>query len=370
MHWHPNPTERRAFYSLKWSSFPERELPLWVADMDCAPPPCVTTTIEASVAHGIFGYGSEPKHFRDAWVTHLQTRHDWDIDPDWIVPIAGVVPGMRFSLMAHPDIRHVLAPSPAYPYFQTVPRIEQRTHHPIRLHRQAWGLEPSFDDMDDQLQALKAPVAILWCNPQNPGGTVYSSHQIQQLVRIGASHGSLIVSDEIWADLILDDNQHIPLGRMAPTTQPTITLMAATKTFNVAGFGCAVAIIPEPVTRQRFLDTQIAMPHVTPLAYAVTESCLRDGWDWHHELLDALRTNRQTVLDWAAQHPEFEVTTGHATFLAWIESHQRTDIAEHFAKRGVRLSPGKPFGSETAVRLNFGCSPATLSEALRRMDTQ
>ncbi|MCH1449523.1 MAG: hypothetical protein L7U49_05015, partial [Litoricolaceae bacterium] len=74
MHWHPNPTERRAFYSLKWSSFPERELPLWVADMDCAPPPCVTTTIEASVAHGIFGYGSEPKHFRDAWVTHLQTR--------------------------------------------------------------------------------------------------------------------------------------------------------------------------------------------------------------------------------------------------------------------------------------------------------
>lgn len=370
MHWHPNPTERRAFASKKWSSFPEHELPLWVADMDCAPPSCVRTTIEASITHGIFGYGSEPKHFREVWATHLLTRHDWKIDPDWIVPIAGVVPGMRFSLMAFPDIRHVLSPSPAYPYFQTVPRIEQRTSHPMRLHRQKWGLEPSFDNMNDQLQAIKAPAAILWCNPQNPGGTVYSGDQIQRLVGIGAKHDSLIVSDEIWADLILDDDQHIPLGRVAPTTQPTITLMAATKTFNVAGFGCAVAIIPEPKTRQRFLYTQIGMPNATPLAYAVTESCLRNGWDWHHELLQALRSNRQTVLDWATQHPEFEVTTGHATFLAWIESHQRADLAEYFAKRGVRLSPGKPFGSETAVRLNFGCSSATLSEALRRMDAR
>jgi cystathionine beta-lyase len=224
--------------------------------------------------------------------------------------------------------------------------------------------------MNDQLQALEIPAAILWCNPQNPGGTVYSSNQIQKLVGIGAKHGCLIVSDEIWADLILDDDQHIPLGRIAPTNQPTITLMAATKTFNIAGFGCAIAIIPEPTTRQRFLDTQIAMPHITPLAYAVTESCLREGWDWHHELLQALRANRQTVLGWATQYPELKVTTGQATFLAWIESHQRPDLAEHFAKCGVRLSSGTPFGSETAVRLNFGCSPATLSEALRRMNAR
>ena len=111
------------------------------------------------------------------------------------------------------------------------------------------------------------------------------------------------------------------------------------------------------------------MPHVAPLAYAVTEACLRYGWQWHSELLTALKHNRNTVIDWAKSHPELEVTTGDATFLAWIESHNQTDLPERFVAQGVRLSPGHPFGSDTAVRLNFGTDPTTLHEALRRMDT-
>ena len=368
MQWHPNPTERRAHASLKWSTFPESELPLWVADMDCAPPPCVIETIHQATDHGIFGYGTEPKGFRHAWVEHLRNRHQWDIDPDWIVPVAGVVPGMRFALMAHPEIRHVLTPTPAYPYFKTVPSIERRTEHPIALTRIGDTLEPPLTHIRDTLDSLTEPSAILWCNPHNPGGTVYSKECIQMLVTTASKHDTLLVSDEIWADLILDGQAHIPLGLIAPNDQPTITLMAATKTFNVAGFGCAVAIIPEPKTRARFQETLIAMPHVAPLAYAVTESCLRDGWHWHRELIDALKLNRSRVLDWAVTHPEFEVTTGRATFLAWIESHHQKDLSERFARQGVRLSPGTPFGSETAVRLNFGTNPATLDEALRRMD--
>jgi cystathionine beta-lyase len=111
------------------------------------------------------------------------------------------------------------------------------------------------------------------------------------------------------------------------------------------------------------------MPHVASLAYAVTESCLRNGWQWHSELITALQHNRDTVIEWAKSHPELEVTTGDATFLAWIESHTQTNLSERIAAKGIRLSPGTPFGSETAVRLNFGTNPATLDEALRRMDT-
>ncbi len=368
MQWHPNPIERRAHASLKWSKFPDTELPLWVADMDCAPPPCVSETINRALEHGIFGYGTEPRGFRDAWVDHLHNTHRWTIDPDWIVPVAGVVPGMRFALMAHPNIQQILTPTPAYPYFKTVPSIEKRTEHPMSLTRVGETLKPSLAHFKETLDTLIAPSAILWCNPHNPGGTVYSKKFIESLVELASQHGTLIVSDEIWADLILNDKPHIPLGLIASNDQPTITLMSATKTFNVAGFCCAVAIIPEPNTRARYLETQTAMPHVAPLAYAVTESCLRHGWHWHTELLTALKRNRNTVIDWAKGHPELEVTTGDATFLAWIESHNRANLLERFAAQDVRLSPGTPFGSDTAARLNFGTNPATLNEALRRMD--
>jgi cystathionine beta-lyase len=368
MQWHPNPIERRAHASLKWSTFPENEFPLWVADMDCAPPPCVNDTLIQALEHGIFGYGTEPEGFRDAWVDHLRNTHDWTIETDWIVPVAGVVPGMRFALMAHPSVQRILTPTPAYPYFKTVPSIERRTEYPIALRRVGYILEPSWTEIAETLETLAEPAAILWCNPHNPGGTVYSKQCIETLVATASKHDTLIISDEIWADLILNDKRHIPLGLIAPTDQPTITLMAATKTFNVAGFGCAVAIMPEPKTRARYLETQIAMPHVAPLAYAVTESCLRNGWQWHSELITALQHNRDTVIEWAKSHPELEVTTGDATFLAWIESHTQTNLSERFAAKGIRLSPGTPFGSETAVRLNFGTNPATLDEALRRMD--
>ena len=368
MQWHPNPIERRAHASLKWSTYPDNELPLWVADMDCAPPECVKDTINCALDHGVFGYGTEPSGFREAWVNHLKHRHHWTIDPEWIVPVAGVVPGMRFSLMAHSDIRHVLAPTPAYPYFKTVPSVENRQQHPILLTQDGNHLQPSLSDIASTLESIDEPTAIVWCNPQNPGGTVYSKSFVQDLAALAAKHDALIVSDEIWADLILDNERHIPLGLVADSHQPTITLMAATKTFNVAGFSCAIAIIPEPNTRKRFLETQIAMPHVTPLAYAVTEACLRDGWEWHAELIKALKINRDKVMRWASHYPQFQVTTGPATFLAWIESNTDTELAARFIDQGVRLSNGLPFGSETAVRLNFGTSPATLEEALRRMD--
>ena len=369
MIWHPTPTERTAHASLKWSTSPENVLPLWVADMDCAPPDSVTQTINHALAHGIFGYGEEPRSFRAIWVQHLKTRHGWIIDPDWIVPIPGVVPGMRFSLMASPQVRHVLTPTPAYPYFKTVPSIENRVEHPIQLDLTGETIETSIGVIEERLRTIKEPSAILWCNPHNPGGTVYSKDFIQGLVELAANYDALLVSDEIWADLILDDRRHIPCGLTAPNDQPTITLMAATKTFNIAGFACAIAIIPDPDTRQRFLATQTAMPNVAPLAYAVTASCLTDGWSWHDALLKALKNNRQLVTDWSLGHPEMTVITGHSTFLAWIESYHYTDLFERFLDHGVRLSPGATFGSDTAVRLNFGCSPATLTEAFNRLDS-
>ena len=156
MQWHPSPSERRAHASLKWSTFPDNELALCIADMDCRPPPCVRETIYHAVEHGIFGYGTELPGFRDAQVEYLQIRHQWSVDRDWIVPVAGVVPGMRFALMAHPNIQHILTPTPAYPYL-TVPLVEKRIQHPISLNRKGETLEPSLADIKEILNTQGEP---------------------------------------------------------------------------------------------------------------------------------------------------------------------------------------------------------------------
>ncbi len=375
MHWHPDPASRRFHASLKWDTYPETELPLWVADLDCAPPPCVVSVIQRSLDHGVFGYGHEPRSFRDAWVAHLATRHDWEIDPDWIVPVAGVVPAMRLALLAHPDIREVVVPNPAYPYFHAIPEQAGLITHRVELTQTPDGLLPVTGALESALNQARGPSALLWCNPHNPGGAMYSHTWLTRALDHARDNQTLVISDEIWADLGLNGKPHVPIGQLAEPDQPTITLMAATKTFNVAGFPCAVAIIPESDTRHRFERFLHAMPHVTPLAYQITEVVLREGWPWHAALIEALKANRDRVHSWASEHPELAVSTGDASFLAWIErsdSRQTLDsgqnrLADAFARGGVRLSDGRPFGDPEACRLNFGCHPTTLQRALERM---
>jgi cystathionine beta-lyase len=335
--------------------------------------------IQRSLDHGVYGYGHEPKSFWAAWVAHVNTRYQWEIDADWIVPIAGVVPAMRLALMAHPEITEVITPSPAYPYFHSIPEHAGLRTHRVALTRTPQGLVPVTGALDAAFDALNAPSALLWCNPHNPGGALYDRSWLAAALERAREHQTLVISDEIWADLGLNGRPHTPAGQVAAPDQSTITLMAATKTFNLASFPCAVAIIPEPHTRRRLEHMLHAMPHVTPLAYQITEAVLREGWPWHACLLEALQSNRDRVHQWAAQHPELAITTGDASFLAWIEPrdagqdqarHRGKDpntLADRFVRGGVRLSDGRAFGDSTACRLNFGCHPTTLDTALDRM---
>jgi len=368
MEWLTNPGERRAAHALKWAAYPEDDLPLWVADLDCKAPPIVAEVLHQAAEHGVHGYGIEPPEFRQAWVDHLASRHAWTIDPDWIVPIAGVVPAMVFGLECFPDRSVTLSPSPAYPYFKSVPERLRKVPITYPVTHQVAGLIPDLDVLEADLIAHAGRSVLLLCNPHNPGGAIYSEALLDQLIEQAITTDTPLISDEIWADLRLDHRPHIALGKKVPETHPSITIMAATKTFNIAGFSAAIAIVPHQPTRQRLIATQIAMPHITPLAYALTAGCLRHGWSWHAELLTALRANREQIRQWADAHPSVRVTAGAATFLAWIESeHDEPTWTKRLAAARLRLSMGTPFGDARAVRLNFGTSPAILTEALRRL---
>lgn len=370
MHWLTNPQVRRQAHALKWSTYPEDQLPLWVADLDCEAPPIVKTLLNHAADHGVFGYGLEPPAFRDAWVTHIHRAYQWNIDPDWIVPIAGVVPAMTYGLECFPDRQRVLSPSPAYPYFAGVPERARRALERYPLEHTDAGLVPDLLALAGLLDQSHKPSVLLLCNPHNPGGAVYSKQCLNDIITLAVETETPLISDEIWADLRLDPVPHYPLGQLVPETHPSLTIMAATKTFNIAGFSAAIAIVPHAPTRERLLATQIAMPHITPLAFAMTAGCLQEGWDWHRMLLDALRINRARVQMWANAHPNIRVTTGQATFLAWIEAPlTEADWTTGLTDAKVRLSMGRPFGYATAVRLNYGTSPTILDEALGRLST-
>ena len=368
MYWHPDPTDRRFHDSLKWKKYPDSELPLWVADMDCAPPPCVNDVIQREIHHGIFGYGLEPKEFREAWIHHLAKNHNWTIDPDWIVPVAGVVPGMRFALMLPKERNRVFAPTPCYQYFKAIPDSANKMYHGIQLHKEKGILTTSLDAIENQFRKNTGPAVMLWCNPQNPGGTVYDENFVAGLSALCHEHDVLLVSDEIWSDLIRTEMPHSPLGKYAQPNHLTITLMAATKTFNIAAFPCAIAIIPNTTLRKTYQQTITAMPQITPLSYRVTEACLRHGWSWRRSLLAALKNNLCQIQEWHSSQNQLSLITGDASFLAWFtDISGRTDLDLRLAAKGLRVSSGSLFGDSTSVRLNFGCSPDTLAEALKLM---
>ena len=370
MQWLSNPQVRRQAHALKWTSDVEDELPLWVADLDCEAPPIVKTLLHQAADHGVFGYGSEPPAFRDAWVTHLRTAYHWDIDPDWMVPIPGVVPAMTYGLDCFPDRQRVLSPSPAYPYFATVPERTRRLLERYPLTHTPAGFIPDPTALAGRLDPSHGPSILMLCNPHNPGGAVYSKQSLRDIITLAIDTDTPLISDEIWADLRLDPVPHCPLGQLVPETHPSLTIMAATKTFNIAGFPAAIAIVPHAPTRERLLATQVAMPHISPLAFAITTGCLQEGWGWHRTLLDALRSHRARVQEWATGHPTIRVTTGHATFLAWIESPlTEAEWTRRLTDAKLRLSMGRPFGDATAVRLNYGTSPTILEAALNRLSS-
>lgn len=192
------------------------------------------------------------------------------------------------------------------------------------------------------------------------------------LVEVAERHDLVIGSDEIHAGLVLDeDKTHIPVATLSPAAAArTITLLAPSKTFNVPGLGCSLAVIRDPALRTAFTKAMEGIvPHVNVLGYTAAQAAYEAGAGWHRALLDYLRGNRDMVESEIASMPGLQTTHVEATYLAWIDARSLglADPAVFFENAGVGLSPGDDFGAPGYLRLNFGCNRRLLAEALARM---
>ena len=334
-----------------------------MADTDFRAPPQVLDALHERVRHGILGYTVEPEELRAAIVERMASRYGWSVDGSWVIFLPGVVPGLHLAArrLTAPH-EHVLVPTPVYHHFKRAVELAPRRHSDVPLVLQAgrWVLDL------DVVRRTPAHLAFL-CNPQNPGGTVFSRDELLAFAQ--AAGDALIVSDEIHCDLVLDPGgRHLPIASLdRDISRRTVTLMSANKAFNFPAAGCAWAIIEDEKLRSRFAADLRA--HVVPapsvFGYAATLAALRHGGPWLEAQLDYLRANRDLVESTLA----LPMAHVEATYLAWIDCSATAvkDPWQHFLRHGVALSPGAQFGAPRFVRLNFGTQRARLAQALARI---
>jgi len=366
------PVERRGTSSMKWEKYKDQDIiPMWVADMDFRSPPAVIRAIEQRTAHGVFGYPTTPEKLNDRVVSMLRETYAWEVKPEWLVWLPGLVTGTNVACRAvGEDGDDVMTAVPAYPPFLSAPGYCRRslTKVPLKEKDNRWQFD--FDRLEQMITA-KTRMFIL-CNPHNPVGRVYTRDELTELAAICNKHDVVICSDEIHCGLILDkDKVHVPTAVLDPEVAArTITLMAPSKTFNLPGLGCAFAVISDEKLRGRFKNTMAGIvPRPNVLGYAAAMAAFTECADWHAALLDYLRGNLETIAGAIRQMPPLSIAPVEATYLAWIDMRAAglKKPAKYFQEAGVGLQDGIEFDGPGFARLNFGCPRSLLKKALERM---
>ena len=362
--------DRRHSDSLKWHKYGDRDvLPLWIADTDFRSPPCIIEAIKKRADHGVLGYGATPSGLIDITLSRLAQRYDWQIQPEWIVMLPGVVCGLNLSVRAFTqNSQRTVAPTPIYPPFRTASKLADReqVNLPLKLQHDRWVMDLAGIAMQGNERLL------MLCNPQNPGGTVYRREELAAQLAFAQQHDLIVCSDEIHCDLLLShDAQHIPFAALSEdAAQRSITLISPSKTFNIAGLGASMAIIPNAELRKRFKQVREGIvPGVDILALVAAEAAWREGDEWLTEQISYLRANRDWLVAQVNALPELRMNTPEATYLGWIDASQ-LDVASpalYFEKHGLGFSPGRDFGDDNFVRFNFGCTRAILEQAVDRL---
>ncbi len=370
------PIDRSNTNSLKWDIYGKDVLPLWVADMDFAAPPPVVEAMQTRLDHPIFGYEGHDPQILEIICAWVKRRHGWSISPDQILLMPGVVTGINWvaKTFGQPEQGYLIQ-TPVYPPFFQAARNMQLKLIEAPLRQVDGRYQIDFEDFERRLTMGNAEIFVL-CNPHNPVGRVFTRGELERLGEICLKHRVLICSDEIHCDLVYAGHKHIPIASLSPElAMNTITLMAASKTFNIPGLHFSFAIVPNMDWRKRMEAAEAGMVgHPEIFANAAAAAAFTQCDAWLEELLLYLQGNRDFLEDYIEKYlPEIHCNTPEGTYLAWLDcraSGLKPDAYQFFLEKArVALNDGKSFGAngEGFVRLNFGCPRQTLAAALARM---
>jgi cysteine-S-conjugate beta-lyase len=352
-------------------------LPLWVADMDFRAPPEIMDAIRRRVEHCIFGYVREPDSYFAAAAAWLQRRHAWTVPRDWMVTSPGVLPGLAAAIQAftQPGDGIVMQPPVYHPFPIRVTSSGRRiVENPLVLRDGAWQM-----DLDGLERVIDEGTRMfILCSPHNPVGRVWERATLSRLAAICRARGVLVVSDEIHMDLVMPGCRHTPIATVSgESAANTVTLVAATKTFNLAGLGGSISIIADKDLRTRFEAVQHSLFGVAnAVAVAAAEAAWRRGEAWLDEVLVYIKGNDDLLRKFFAERlPAVRVFPLEGTYLALLDFGRLglddAELKERLLKEArVWFDEGTKFGrgGQGLQRLNLACPRSVLADALARME--
>jgi cystathionine beta-lyase len=368
--------DRRNTNSYKWDVKAD-ELPMWVADMDFGTTPAVVDAIEKRLRQGAFGYNTVPDSFRESIIRWWQRRHQFTMEKEWILYCTGVVPAISSIVRKMTEIGDdIVVLAPVYNIFYNSILNNGRKVLASELRYEDGSYAIDFADLEEKL-SRRTTALFIFCNPHNPVGKVWDLPTLQRIAELCIKHDVLVVNDEIHCDLTHIGQAYIPFASVSfEIAERTITCLAPTKAFNLAGLQTAAIIIPNPEIRKlvdRGINTdEVAEPNT--FAIQAAEAAFDEGEEWLEELREYLELNRKFMIETLGQLvPEVHVVEAEATYLAWIDCVAITNdtkvLCEFIRERtGLYLSSGDIFGGNGSrfVRWNYACPKALLEDGIQR----
>lgn len=373
---------RRGTNCIKWDARKkvfgdENVLPLWVADMDFKTPDFIVDAIKQRAAHEIYGYTFRGDSFYDSIIGWMKRRHGWGIRKEWISFSPGVVSGLTYAIetFSNPGDEVVVQPPVYFPFFNSVKGLGRiLVENPLKTEHGRYTF--NLDDLKTKITANTK--ILLLCSPQNPGGMAWRNEELKLLAEFCLENKILIISDEIHSDLILPGFKHTPLASLSEEIAlNTITCMAPSKTFNVAGLASSILIIPDRRKLAAYERT-IGVGHLgmgNIFGNIAMEAAYTFGDEWVDQLVEYLEENYLYLEDFFREElPKVKVMRTEATYLAWLDFRNYNMKDEELSKyiiekAGVGLNNGKIFGTggDGWMRINIGCPKSILEEALNRL---
>jgi cystathionine beta-lyase len=356
--------------------------PMWVADMDFETPDFIIDAIKKRLSHPILGYWEYWDGYYDSILWWMRNRHNWTIEKDWIIFSPGIVPALGLCVMIYTEKGDdVLVQSPVYhPFYYA---IESQDRNIIRnsLVEKDNSFEMDFEDLENKLK--KGVKLMLLCNPHNPVGRRWEKETLAKVAFLCKKYSCILVSDEIHADLTMPSFSHNPTFTSAITEEEKaniITLMAPSKTFNIAGLTTSEVIIPDLRLRKKYIHYMHKILHMyngnTLGAYALEAAYSEKGANWVDELRQYIQFNINSMNDVLHnKYPKIRTYNHEATYLPWLDfsayGYTHRELTHKLAfDCKIGLNDGMIFGKEgeNKMRINVALPKSELLKALDKLD--
>jgi cystathionine beta-lyase len=375
--------ERRGTNAVKWDGLKamfgkEDVLPMWVADMDFKAPDAVIEAVQKEAAHGIYGYTLVPDSARESLVAWMSVRHNWNIQKEWLLFNHGVVPsiGAAIEALTEPGDAVIVQPPIYNPFFDMVEKNDRKLVHSELVLRDN-RYEMNFPDIEAKIISEKAKMFVL-CSPHNPGGRVWTKEELTQLAELCRKYSVYIVSDEIHSDLTRAPHKHVSISSLSEEYAAyTVTLIAPSKTFNLAGMQASALIIPDKDIRTNIQKVFARQGTFTlnKLGITAMEAAYCHGHEWLDEAIDYIQGNARLVKEYMeAEIPELTVMEPEGSYLVWVDCRKlglsdKELLALFLDEGGVALGNGAKYGSggEGFMRINVACPRSLVQDGVERM---